>query len=336
MSFKNMILGGVNLLRAAIRSPNYVTGVSGWTINQDGSAEFNNVVIRGGTIVSGTALYYSGTPAAGNLIMSIAATAGTDAFGNAYLAGIGAYGTADRITAKSSSGDTVALRADAVSYVSDATAPGIQFRQSTETGDGASITEYDDTFDRGLLALSPSPVTGGSGGDDFAYLQMIGKFSADPSISMFATGPASYIGLNATTFDKDGIVTGYGGGAFNTYVPAVSGGGTVTWSTRTGWWQRMGPWVFFTAYLVVNAAGSGAANVTIDAPVNLDRTTRQAALASCEGLTAGNNGSCSVTAFTGGAGATFDRLRNSGGTNITGAALAAGALIIVQGIVREA
>ena len=30
-----------------LRSPNYVTGVSGWKIDADGSAEFNNVVVRG-------------------------------------------------------------------------------------------------------------------------------------------------------------------------------------------------------------------------------------------------------------------------------------------------
>lgn len=48
MTFSNPVVGGQNgeLIRAAIRSPNYVPGVSGWTINRDGSAEFNNVTIR--------------------------------------------------------------------------------------------------------------------------------------------------------------------------------------------------------------------------------------------------------------------------------------------------
>lgn len=78
---------------AFLASPNFVTGVSGWSINQNGSAEFNNIVIRNGTVISGTQLFYSGTPAAGNLIASIAATASTDAFGNAYLAGVAAYRT---------------------------------------------------------------------------------------------------------------------------------------------------------------------------------------------------------------------------------------------------
>ena len=90
---ENPVVGGTVLRRAAIQSPNFVTGSAGWTINQDGSAEFNNLVIRNGQIVSGTALYYSGTPAAGNLIASIAAAAGTDSFGNHYLQDFGAYNT---------------------------------------------------------------------------------------------------------------------------------------------------------------------------------------------------------------------------------------------------
>lgn len=52
MPFNNPIVAGTTLVRPAIRSPNYVTGISGWTINADGSAEFNNVVIRGTVIAS--------------------------------------------------------------------------------------------------------------------------------------------------------------------------------------------------------------------------------------------------------------------------------------------
>lgn len=61
MSFNNPVVGGENgeLIRAAIQSPNYVPNVSGWTINRDGSAEFNNVTIRfdlaTGSIVVGPA-----------------------------------------------------------------------------------------------------------------------------------------------------------------------------------------------------------------------------------------------------------------------------------------
>lgn len=101
--FQDPVVGGISLRKAAIRSPNYVPGSIGWTINIDGSAEFSNVTIRG-TITASTfqgtnfvinssgAFFYSGTPAAGNLIASIAPASGTDSFGNTYLTGITSYG----------------------------------------------------------------------------------------------------------------------------------------------------------------------------------------------------------------------------------------------------
>ena len=104
MSFSNPITGGQGtLVRPAIKSPNYVAGSSGWTINRDGSAEFNNLTLRGtfnGTdyvINSSGAFFYSGTPAAGNLITSITRATGTDAFGNAYLAGVTTYDNANHL-----------------------------------------------------------------------------------------------------------------------------------------------------------------------------------------------------------------------------------------------
>jgi len=71
MSFRNTILGGMgSLIRQMIRSPNYVQGVAGWSINRDGSAEFNNAVIRGilnaGTVLAGT--ISSGTIGSSTLI----------------------------------------------------------------------------------------------------------------------------------------------------------------------------------------------------------------------------------------------------------------------------
>lgn len=53
MGFSNSVVGGLTLVRPAIRSPNFVTGATGWTINADGSAEFNNAVIRGDLVAGG-------------------------------------------------------------------------------------------------------------------------------------------------------------------------------------------------------------------------------------------------------------------------------------------
>lgn len=47
MPFRNSVVGGTTLVRPAIRSPNFVAGASGWSIDADGSAEFNDIVIRG-------------------------------------------------------------------------------------------------------------------------------------------------------------------------------------------------------------------------------------------------------------------------------------------------
>lgn len=80
-----------NMLIDSAHSNNYASGVNGWSINRDGSAEFNDVVIRNGDVVSGVQLFYSGTPATGNLIASISDSDGVDTFGNHYVSGITSY-----------------------------------------------------------------------------------------------------------------------------------------------------------------------------------------------------------------------------------------------------
>jgi hypothetical protein len=95
----NPVVGGTVLRRQAIQSPNYVLGLTGWAIRQDGTAQFTGIVLIGGTftgtnfvINSSGAFFYSGTPAAGNLIASIASASGSnDGHGNAYVAGVAAY-----------------------------------------------------------------------------------------------------------------------------------------------------------------------------------------------------------------------------------------------------
>lgn len=47
MPFGQPIVGGIVLVRPAIQSPDYQPGLSGWSINYDGSAEFNNITVRG-------------------------------------------------------------------------------------------------------------------------------------------------------------------------------------------------------------------------------------------------------------------------------------------------
>jgi hypothetical protein len=52
--FSNPVTGGQgSLVRPAIKSPNYVAGVSGWSINRDGTAEFNGATFRGAVQIGG-------------------------------------------------------------------------------------------------------------------------------------------------------------------------------------------------------------------------------------------------------------------------------------------
>lgn len=105
--FAQPIVAGTNLLIPAIQSPGFVPGVTGWQINKDGSAQFHNIALTGGSLVvsgAGQGVFlYSGTPAAGNLIASFASSAGTDAFGNDYIEGLGFYDAA---------GPTIEVRPD--------------------------------------------------------------------------------------------------------------------------------------------------------------------------------------------------------------------------------
>ncbi len=52
MPFSDPIIGGAStLVRQAIKSPNYVAGLTGWSINKDGTAEFSGITVRG-TIIA--------------------------------------------------------------------------------------------------------------------------------------------------------------------------------------------------------------------------------------------------------------------------------------------
>lgn len=119
------------------------------------------------------------------------------------------------------------------------------------------------------------------------------------------------------------------------YTPTVAGGGSVTWTDRAGYYYRLGRIIFINIFLTVNAPGSGGTAVSIDMPSSADRSARQSLAAHCDGMGGGLSGANALVAFTSGSGATFDRLRTYDNQNVTGAQLAAGATITVQGWYRE-
>ncbi|CUW31795.1 hypothetical protein [Streptomyces reticuli] len=122
------------------------------------------------------------------------------------------------------------------------------------------------------------------------------------------------------------------------YTPTVTGGGSVTWSTRVGQYMRLDRLVFVSVRLVVNAAGSGSANVQIDMPSAVDGTLTD------QHLTARftENRVGYAIKFQGSSSTTLDRLRmqDQGTTNqvvnVTGADLTAGRIIGIEGFYFEA
>ena len=98
--FRHDLAGGNgNMIIDSFQSPDFETGVSGWQVGKDGSAEFNNVTVRG-TVESGRFIgtgeglefiLYSGVPAANNVIASSCSAAAVDSEGNAILAGSVVY-----------------------------------------------------------------------------------------------------------------------------------------------------------------------------------------------------------------------------------------------------
>lgn len=368
MPFRNSVVGGTTLVRPAIRSPNFVAGTSGWSIDADGSAEFNDIVIRGTGLGDAVIIGPAGMP---QVEIGSTATAGYIQFPtnrpiendiSTIIAAVGNSGAANEYATLQLQGPSVDGATDRCAIlISSQNNDGSSAANINMTAGSASLVYDETTFVvQGISSASSAlRVNTGAGhtgpmlraqlnGTDRFFVdndgRMVTNGAASASSALLVDAAAGQTGnmarwrLNGTdtfTVDNAGALTTYATNTFTTYTPTVAGDGGATFTTRTGWHMQVGKMRFFTAYVVVNTAGAGAANVTITAPVSIDRTTRQVVVASFEGLTA-NNGTGHAVAFTGGAGAVFDRLRGSTNTNITGAMLAAGAIITVTGWIREA
>lgn len=101
MAFSNDVVGGTTLLRPAIRSPNYVAGVSGWTINRDGTSEFAGGTFRGPVVVI--------DPSTGIVLASIGADGNISAQ-NFYATGDVIIGTLSVLSAITAAGRGVVSR----------------------------------------------------------------------------------------------------------------------------------------------------------------------------------------------------------------------------------
>lgn len=104
--------GGGALVRASMHSPNWVSGTSGWTINQDGTAEFNTL---GGTVQFNSLgiFFYIPIAGSGNLRFSITMADGMDPYGNLYKAGL--FVNQEQIWATGDNSHTVIVNASGAS-----------------------------------------------------------------------------------------------------------------------------------------------------------------------------------------------------------------------------
>jgi hypothetical protein len=98
------VVSNTGLLVPAINSPNFnlqnpaASPNPSWAILQNGLAYFFGLTLTGGTLIgpdyvinTNGAFFYNGTPALGNLYLSIASSSGTDAYGNTYPPGVTSY-----------------------------------------------------------------------------------------------------------------------------------------------------------------------------------------------------------------------------------------------------
>jgi hypothetical protein len=86
--FNNDIIGGTKLLVPAIRSPNFIAGVQGWSINKDGTVEFGSGTFRGPVVVIDpvTQAVLASIGATGNIAGQTLSAANDILLGNTSLA----------------------------------------------------------------------------------------------------------------------------------------------------------------------------------------------------------------------------------------------------------
>jgi hypothetical protein len=200
--FNNPIVGGDGgLVYPSIHSPNFSAGppITGWSIDKNGNAYFSGTV--GGLsyeITSAGAFFYTGTPANGNLFLSIAATAGIDQYSNPYGSGLNVGNQGGAHLAISTAGDLL--------IASSANAP-VLFGYH---GDG-SIRFYNPAgITAGQLAAAVSPLTGSDSAANAYAAGFTGPVAAfQPASSPQAVEAWHYVGA------ATGLSTTFGSGWSN-------------------------------------------------------------------------------------------------------------------------
>ena len=176
-----LVDGNGELIIPAIQSPNFDLGAqTGWAIMQNGDAYFFNITATGSVtaqsvIVHGTTggvFIYSGSPALGNLIVSIAGAAGVDPYGNAYPQGLDV--TMGTISGTAISGGTITGAKIVV------------------TGSNGEILGYSGVPAAGNLVFAVSAVAGSDGFGN-SYAQGVSISNGTSSVVIGETGGSPLI-----------------------------------------------------------------------------------------------------------------------------------------------
>lgn len=187
----------------------------------------------------------------------------------------------------------------------------------------------------GVNVLS-SRVTGDTTASRF-FLNADGSMSWGPG-GTTAADTTLYRAAVDTLRTDDSFVVGGAltvlGTMLTTYTPTVSGHGTATFTALTGQYMKIGKWVTVKIYLTINAAGSGSGTFLLGLPSIPDRAVRQhiSGYANPIGSTAGN---AAGVVLSSGSGAMLDQVRDAGNKTLTGADLAAGTIITLEGVYHE-
>lgn len=259
IEFQNDVTAGTVLVRSAIQSQNYVAGASGWSIFQDGSAEFSDVTIRGSLITG---------PAGTNHVEILD--------GQAQVDFVNTSGNRAIIKAQSI-GTTAGWDASSSDYTLTG-APGGNVTGSTKIELREEIVNLgffrasDDSGYGGNVFMTPTLVQAGcrdvGGGDTGGqlYLDALGfTISADP-------------GLNDMIFgDTSGIR------AAGRFVSSATGTFTASagWSVTESRVERWGPFVTCHLFLTRTGAAIAAGNIAdvVIATLDADRPQSQTSMA---------------------------------------------------------
>lgn len=220
--FTNPVIAGTTLIRTAIKSPDYVPGVSGWSINKDGSVEFNDAEIRGELIAGGGTVVLDDDGLLVEGLNNQYVISSQVGFRAMRLPDDGTFAFIDVFDSPDSAGGYVALSPQDPTPVNgnSYSAPGFILADTNEVGG----TDY------GVLLLDSPNFPGKT----FSYIALIGQGSnsgSDDSAIDIRTGKVRI--LNDIIEDSNGhqMLRGENGEFLMSFASAVSGTAAVVFDT---------------------------------------------------------------------------------------------------------